>query len=255
MIYCKVTGKGLPVVLLHGYGEDLSLWDNLSPALSSSFRVIALDLPGFGQSDRLPGSFSIDDVAHDVVQFLSEELQVNKFVVLGHSLGGYVALAMAEHYPERIKGFGLVNSTALEDSPEKKQNRVKTADFIRKHKAQFFLENFVPNLFYEENRRQLIDEIEFVVAMGRNLDETLLADYMIAMKDRPDRRHLLSKHEHVLLIGGEKDSGITKNNYKIQISALKNSSNAHILENVGHMSMYEAPEKLQTISLNFLNSI
>lgn len=255
MIYSKVAGKGLPVVLLHGYGEDHTLWDNLGTFLSKSFKIIALDLPGFGRSERLPGAFSIDEVAEKVHSYLSENLSIDQYVVLGHSLGGYVALSLAENHPKTILGFGLINSTAHEDSPDKQQNRVKTAKFILKHPASFFLESFVPNLFYEKNRRKFHEEIQFVIAMGNKLDSQLLADYMLAMKNRPDRSHLLAEFDHVLFIGGEKDSGFTVKNQKTQISAIKNNANAHILRNVGHMSMYEAPEELQTISFRFLNSI
>jgi pimeloyl-ACP methyl ester carboxylesterase len=255
MIYSKVTGEGLPVVLVHGYGEDHSLWDNLSLSLSTHFKVICVDLPGFGSSPRLDGQFSLDQVAESLRDHLINDLQLSQCVVLGHSLGGYVSLALAENHPELLLGFGLINSTALADSPEKKQNRLKTADFIRKHKASFFLNNFVPNLFYEENRHKLVEEINFVIAMGNELDEDLLANYMLAMKERPDRLQLLSEYEHVLFIGGEKDSGFTKKDYNAQLSAIKNSDNGHILDNVGHMSMYEAPEELYAISFRYLNSI
>ena len=91
--------------------------------------------------------------------------------------------------------------------------------------------------------------------MGQNLDESLLADYMLAMRERPNLQQLLSEYEHVLFIGGEKDSGFTANDYDLQISSLKKKTNGHILQNVAHMSMYEAPEELLEISLGFLKSI
>jgi len=255
MIYSKVSGEGRPIVLLHGYAEDHSLWNRLAKSLKLEYKVIAIDLPGFGKSSRLPGKFSIDDVATSVQKFLQEELMLTEFLVMGHSLGGYVALSLAANYPEAVHGFGLINSTALADSPEKKANRLKTADFIRKYKAPFFLENFVPNLFYEDNRHALTDEINTVIEMGKDLDEDLLADYMIAMMNRPERINLLSEYEHVLFIGGEKDTGFTSEDYNTQISALNNNENAHVLHNVGHMSMFEAPGELETLTERFLKSI
>ena len=255
MIYYKSEGQGLPVVLLHGYAEDHSLWNNLSKALAQQFQVISIDLPGFGKSDRLNGSFSLDDVGQEIFGLLSTQLKLSEVIVFGHSLGGYVTLSLAENHSSFLKGFGLINSTALADSPEKKQNRLKTANFIRKHGTSFFLDNFVPNLFYERNRSRLSQEIALVTRMGKNLSPELLADYMVAMKNRQDRLKLLSEFDKVLFIGGEKDGGFSKNDYKVQISALKSTSIAHIFENVGHMSMYESPEKLSSLSISFLNSI
>lgn len=255
MIYYKVSGKGIPVVLLHGYGEDHTLWESLSKVLAPSYRVIAPDLPGFGNSTRINGNFSLEDVAREVFSFLTLELGLTTFFVFGHSLGGYVSLALAEGHAQHILGLGLINSTALADSPEKKENREKTAQFIRKHSASFFLNNFVPNLFYEANREKLANAIEQVKTMGRNLDEELLADYMLAMKKRPARLSILSKFEHVLFIGGAMDGGFTLADFEKQIKELRNQSNGHILPDTGHMSMYEAAGELETIIINFLKSI
>lgn len=255
MIFSKVKGNGLPIVLLHGYGEDHTLWDNLVDSLSSTYKTIAIDLPGFGKSTRLDGQFSIDDVAETVFEHVRLQLGLTGFVLFGHSLGGYVALSIADNHHEDILGLGLVNSTTFEDSPEKKGNRKKTAQFIRNHQASFFLKTFVPNLFAEENRIKLQQEIDFVVAMGDNLDEDLLADYMLAMKQRPDRSHLLNEHANIFFVGGENDAGISLEDNKNQISRILNSNNAHILQNVGHMSMYEAPEELHSIIDDFLKSL
>lgn len=255
MTYSKVSGKGLPVVFLHGFGEDHSLWENLIDSLSSEYMTIAIDLPGFGKSPVVEGRFSIDDIAEVVFSHLSSDLGISRFTIFGHSLGGYVALSIAEKHPEQILGLGLINSTTLEDSPEKRVNRDKTAQFIRNHQASFFLKTFVPNLFAEEYRYKYQQEIDFVTAMGQHLDEDVLADYMLAMKHRPDRSHLLKKIQNFLYIGGENDTGISLEDHKMQISSLINTSNGHVLENVGHMSMYEAPEELQSIVAIFLKSI
>lgn len=255
MIYYKVNGQGLPVVLLHGYGENHTLWLNLVKSHSKSFKTIALDLPGFGKSKRLTGNFSIDDVADRVHDFLISELKINQYVILGHSLGGYVALALAERYPHNLLGFGLINSTALADSPEKKENRLKTAAFIKKYGTSFFLENFVPNLFAENNRKRLVEQIRKVKEMGLDLEEEVLARYMLAMKDRPDRKLLLSKFNHVLFVGGALDSSFTAADFEKQLNELKNRANWHILPRVGHMSMFEAPRELEAISYKFLKSV
>ena len=144
MLFSDIRGNGFPVVFLHGYGENLSLWDKLTDYLSTEYQTISVDLPGFGQSKALEGPFSIEDVAETVYGYLSNDINLSEYVIFGHSLGGYVTLAMADLYPENIKGFGLINSTSLEDSPEKKDNRAKTAQFIEKHGGSFFLKSLSP---------------------------------------------------------------------------------------------------------------
>ena len=255
MINSRVLGKGSTVVLLHGFGENLSLWDNLAESLSKNHQVISIDLPGFGQSSAINAPFSIDDVAEHIHNYLNKDLGVEKYIVLGHSLGGYVTLSLAENHPKAVLGFGLINSTSFADSPEKKENRIKTANFIRKHSASFFLNSFVPNLFSESNRVKMEQEIDFVIAMGENLSATVLADYMMAMKNRQDRSHVLPNLSNTLIVGGQEDTGISPEDYRRQFLLQKSSNHSHLLSSVGHMSMYEAPDELYSIVKNFLKSI
>lgn len=255
MINSRILGKGLPIVLLHGFGENLSLWNNLIETLSKNYKIISIDLPGFGQSSSIKAPFSIDDVAEIIHKYLSIELNEEPYIVMGHSLGGYVALALSENYPKDILGFGLINSTAFADTLEKKGNRIKTIKFIEKHGPSIFLRSFVPNLFYKGNILKREQEIDFVISMGENLKATVLANYMMAMKNRPDRRSLLGKFDHVLIVGGLEDAGISSEDYRKQFSLLKSKKHTHLIPSVGHMSMYEAPSLLNSTIKNFLKSI
>jgi pimeloyl-ACP methyl ester carboxylesterase len=120
----KETGNGPVLLFIHGFPMNSKVWDEFIPRLSSSFKVIAIDLPGFGNSPILKTPFSIGDVADEIIKWLSEK-KIRQCVVIGHSLGGYVTLALAEKKPENFAGIGLFHSTAYADSPEKNIYRKK----------------------------------------------------------------------------------------------------------------------------------
>ena len=108
MISYRQNGSGVPVVLLHGFCEDQSLWDDLLPQWAQHGRIITLDLPGFGKSAPLAQGFGIEEVAANIHDFLTRELKLTEYTVLGHSLGGYVSLALAANYPDYVQAFGLM---------------------------------------------------------------------------------------------------------------------------------------------------
>jgi pimeloyl-ACP methyl ester carboxylesterase len=253
MLNYEVVGHGQPLVFIHGFGEDLSLWHGLRQPLSDKYKVITLDLPGFGKSEPIASPFNLTDIAKIVHKFLSKRLNVQQYVVFGHSLGGYVSLAMAELFPNSILALGLLNSTSFEDTSEKKANRDKTVDFINKYGTSFFLESFVPNLFTPDNQKVLNKEISMVLKMGAQLSSSVLTSYMLAMKNRPDRSHLLKQLNYLLIVGGLHDQHISYKDMSLQIQMLKHPENGHILTNVAHMSMYEAEKELEKVILNFMN--
>lgn len=252
MLNSIVAGEGKAIVFLHGYGEDLSLWEELVKPLQEYYKLITVDLPGFGKSRPLGDQITIDEVAQVVNNHLCLDLGINNYNVFGHSLGGYVALALADLFPDNVEGLGLINSSSLADPPDKKENRVKTANFIAKYGVSFFLKSFVPDLFTQENQNRLADKVEKVVKMGQNLPANVLTSYMLAMKDRPDRSHVLSNIKKGLFIAGEKDSRISAQDIESQINSLKNPSWGQVYQNVAHMSMYEAENELRTTILSFL---
>ena len=126
MLNVEVSGHGLPVVLLHGLCENLSLWNRLRVALNKNHQIITYDLPGFGKSDKLSNKFTLDDVAEILHEDLQDKLEIDKYVVLGHSLGGYISLALANKYPESILGYGLINSTSYADNEERKKPEIRS---------------------------------------------------------------------------------------------------------------------------------
>jgi len=255
MLHSESTGSGLPVVLIHGYCEDLTLWLDLKKSLSQKYTVIALDLPGFGKSKSIKAPFNLHDVAETVYEYLTKTLQIKKFVVFGHSLGGYICLDLAANHPESIVGFGLINSTSFADTIEKKTNRQKTANFIDQNGVEVFLQSFVPSLFTAANQQVLRPEISRVLKMGINLPKSVLTSYMLAMANRPDLSYLLKERDHVLFIAGIEDSIIVTKDNELQISMLKNQIHGQIYDQVAHMSMIESPKILAVALLKMLGDI
>ena len=169
-------GSGTAVVLLHGFAEDGTTWDNLAGPLSTHCRLI---IP------NLPASTSIEDLA-TAVKALLDHLGIDKCIMIGHSMGGYIALAFAEKYPDRLTALGLFHSTAYPDSEEKKAIRRKSIDFIRKNGADLFIRQSTPGLFGQythQHHPQLIDAM--IDRYATFSPDTLIAWYQ-AMITRPD---------------------------------------------------------------------
>jgi len=211
-----------------------TVWDAFAETLSKDFNVIAVDLPGFGDSQILEAPFSIDEVGEHIYSWLLEK-GIKDCVLIGHSLGGYVALAMVDKNPEKFAGLGLFHSTAYADSIERKQSRTKVLEFIEKNGVLAFTSNFIPPLFFNQHH----PAIDKVKAMAIQSTEDAVKGYTIAMRERPDRTHVLKKFKNpVLFISGEKDSGIPPETITTQASLAQNAS-VHVLEKNAHMSMFE----------------
>ena len=143
-------GKGEVMVLLHGFLEDLSMWDEVIKSLATSCRIICVDLLGHGGTENLGYIHSMEDQAA-MVKYVLDYLGIRKCDLAGHSMGGYVALAVADLYPGIVSGLCLMNSTALPDDQTKKRNRDRGIKAVKQnHKT--FIRLAIPNLFSEENR-------------------------------------------------------------------------------------------------------
>ncbi len=251
-IYYQESGKGFPVLLLHGFCETHEIWKQLINPLSGEYRVIAVDLPGFGMSKPLPTPHSIQDVADSVLAFISKDLKVEKCIVLGHSLGGYVALAMVDKHPHLFKAFGLVHSTAYADSEERKVSRNKVIEFVKSHGVETFVRSFIPQLFHDQHNPHLAWTVELAISTPL---ETLIS-YTKAMRDRPDRSTVLKNFSGpVLLIAGKEDTVIPMATLSEQARSLK-APFFKLLDGVGHMGMLENEENtLQAIDKFLRKSI
>lgn len=236
------AGTGFPVVLLHGFMESQEIWTGVREKLSSSFRIIVPDMPGFGESHFNRNYESVEAMAEEV-QKLLQSLQIKECIIIAHSLGGYVTLAFAEKFSHMLKGMGLFHSTAFADSDEKKQNRDKTADFIDKHGVPAFAQNFVQSLFYKERKEELSDFIEQVYQIALHTPKETAVAVTKAMRNRPDRSHVLEEAVYpVLFIAGKADEAVPLEKSKEMFYLPKNAL-IQLLDETAHMGMFERPEE------------
>src|SRR5215216_6673367 len=142
-------GQGTPLVLLHGYPLDHHLWDDVAPLLEDAFDLILPDLRGFGESTIFDSPFTMDDYASDIAGLL-DQLEIQKAAIVGHSMGGYVALAFARLYPERVSGLGLVSSQVLADAPERKEGRYKSAADVAANGIGSVVDSMTPKFTADE---------------------------------------------------------------------------------------------------------
>jgi pimeloyl-ACP methyl ester carboxylesterase len=254
LISYQVLGQGKPVLLIHGFGEDSSIWKYQIEFLKDYCKLLVPDLPGSGQSSLLQKNKApVDDYASCLYELLLHE-SIDKAVVLGHSMGGYITLAMAEKHPGMLDGFGLIHSTAFADTEEKIATRKKGIEFIRQHGAYAFLKTSTPNLFSKNTKEKHPGYIDELVEKGKRFSAEALVQYYEAMISRPDRTAVLQQATvPVLFIIGTEDAAAPLDDLAKQIH-LPEVSHIHILEQVGHMSMVEASEELSQHMLGFINN-
>ena len=242
-IYYEEKGNGRPLVLIHGFCETHEIWDHFAENLSGNFRVLLPDLPGFGRSSLPPTPITVRDIGLSMLSWL-DELHLEAPVIIGHSLGGYVVLAMANAQPGRFPGFGLFHSTAYADSEEKKESRNKVIDFVGRNGVQPFIDTYVPGLFYQKENPH---EAEVHQIASRTAAETLVA-YAAAMRDRPSQLALLETFpKPILMIAGQHDAIITYDHSSAQAQLLRIPFFCG-LQDTGHMGMFEnEPESLKIV--------
>ncbi len=250
-IQYKVYGEGKPVILLHGFGEDSTVWQQQINFLKKDFLLIVPDIPGSGESELIPNA-DIDTYAAVVKEIFDKE-QINEGIIIGHSMGGYISLALAEKYPQYLKAFGLFHSSAFADNEEKIEARKKAIDFIKDKGAYTFLKTSTPNLFTQEYKDEHADNVETLIEDGKKFTDEALIQYYEAMIARPDRTPVLQSFpKPILFIIGQHDQAIPFESSMKQCH-LPSLSHVHILRQSAHMGMWEEETKANGILLFFFN--
>jgi pimeloyl-ACP methyl ester carboxylesterase len=234
------TGKGAAVVLLHGFLENSTMWNDFVPELSKKYRIITIDLLGHGQTHPLNYVQTMEDNA-DMVLSVLNELRIRKAIFAGHSMGGYVALAFADLFPNIVKGIALVNSTAKADSADRKINRDRAIVAVKQNYASF-VRMSVASLFSQDNRQRLENEIEAVKLEALKTPLQGIVASLEGMKIRKDRETLFKDGKFpILLILGKKDPVL---NYDENVVQQKHSSVELVTFGDGHMSSIENRDEL-----------
>ncbi|MFJ5770595.1 alpha/beta fold hydrolase [Psychrobacillus sp. NPDC093180] len=244
----KEEGTGEPILLIHGFCGSSDYWSNLIHELAKTYRVIALDLPGHGDSSVQENINGIDQYATFIRDFI-DELKIDRVTMFGHSLGGYITVAFAEMYSDRLKGFSLIHSTAYPDTEEARKGRDASADKIETAGMEAFIEGLVPKLFSPKHLESHHKEMREVKNIGYSTSPAGAKNALTAMKNRIDRRKVIeTTNVPVLLIAGEEDQLIPSEKV---FTAKGQHIKQILLKDVGHMSMYEAPQELIQEILEF----
>lgn len=247
-MYYTSKGKGKTIVFLHGFLEDSSIWDSVVQGLNG-FRVCLIDLPGHGNSAVLSDLHSMELMADEVIRVLQSE-KIEKAVLVGHSLGGYVALACLEKHPELFDGICLVNSTPDADSPERTKNRDRAIQAIRQNK-NLFIKMAIPNLFNQLKLETHRLTIEKLVLAACKLSEKSIIATIEGMKIRPNRLQTLTEFKgKKLWIIGKRDGVLDAKQLK---KIAKQNEIPFVEFPDGHMSMIENSEELTAIINVFLS--
>ncbi len=203
-IFYSAKGIGNPIVFLHGFLESSKIWDPYVAELSQNRKVICIDLPGHGQSGVIDDVHTMELMA-DVIRRVMEHLEINSAGFVGHSMGGYVCLSFCERYPEMVRSLVLMNSTPEEDSEERKQNRDRAVDLIRRNK-QAYVKMAISNLLTPENNQKFGKEIRKIKDEALKFPIEGIIAALKGMKIRTDKMEVLKDFEgYKLIIAGEKD--------------------------------------------------
>ena len=243
-IVAQVSGTGVPaILLLHGFPADSSLWRLVAPKLANDYTVIVPDIPGVGQSATASKEVSMEALAQGMRDLLNS-LNIDKAIIVGHSMGGYIALAFAAQFPERVLGLSLVHSTAKADDDAKKETRRKAIALIEKGGKQSFIHTTTPPLFGETFRKEEPDMVFAQITQAMTVPDASLITFYNAMINRKDYTEALVQATFpVQWIIGAQDTIIPPEK-TMQQTSLSSVSFVGVYKNCGHMSMLEAPQQL-----------
>ena len=228
-------GSGKPLILIHGYPLDHTIWDEVIPLLENDFDIITPDLRGFGSSSVVESQYTIADLAADIVGLL-DHLGIEKAVIAGHSMGGYVALAFVRAYLDRVLGLGLVASQAPADPPERKQGRYDAAAEIMNTGVEPVAESMSTKLTPDERVQA---SVRGLIAAQQPAG---LAGALKAMAERDDSTSILRTFKYpVVILHGDADELIPVQRAREIKSAIPHAILKE-LTGVGHMPMKENPE-------------
>ena len=257
-IHYWIEGSGKPLMLVHGFAEDHLVWAYQEEYLKKNYQLILPDLPGSGKSALL-NEVSMESMAEVLLTILDKE-SIRECTMIGHSMGGYVTLAFAEKYADRLNAFCLFHSTAYPDNEEKKQTRLKAIEFMRKNGVEEFLKTSSPNLFAKEDvQGQKMESkkgmIQKVIDDYKYLPVESLIAYYRAMIARPDRTLILKSFTKPLLFLLGKFDTTVPYDQGLEQSRLAKKAEVHTLAHSGHMGMWEEREKSNDILAKFCKNL
>jgi pimeloyl-ACP methyl ester carboxylesterase len=244
-------GSGKVIVLIHGYLETKEVWNNFAQRLSENFRVIAPDIPGHGNSNVIAETHDMDLMA-ETINLLLQELNIETCTIVGHSLGGYVMLAFAQLFPEKLESFVLLHSTVYADTDEKRKNRLREIEFIKQGKLALIVNTHLPKTFANNNVKNFSVQIEEMKSHTKKHNPEGVCALLRGMMKRPDRQELIKTFDKpMLFIFGERDNYIPIE-MGTKMANLSKKINVEWLQNSGHMGFIEEESNSHNIIEKFV---
>ena len=246
-IYYNVTGSGPAMVLLHGFLESSTIWNEYTSSLSEKHTVITIDFPGHGKSEIVSETHSMQLMAK-VVKSVLHKLNIESAIFIGHSMGGYVALAYTELFPDEVKKLILLNSTPTADSEERKQNRKRALEVLD-YNAEAFISMAIMNLFSENSKKKFTSEIEALKQQALQFPVAGIQAAIRGMIDRKDRTDVLVNFDkEKVMVCGNEDPIMPISDSKI----ISEKTNTQLIQlEGGHMSWLENADEMHKI-LHFI---
>ncbi len=233
-------GDGIAVMLVHGFPLSSEIFAPVRPAIEQAARLVTPDLRGFGYSDTPQGDYSMDALAEDVVA-VADVLGLDRFVVGGHSMGGYVALRVAERHRDRLAGLILIDTRAGADSMAAAARRDDAVAAIREHGKDAFLASFLPGLVGPSSQRKGGRYLADLQGIAASIPEHVLAGCLRGMRDRPDGAGMLAGLDvPALVVVGAEDTVTPPDEARAMAAALPRARLAVIPE-AGHTPTMERP--------------
>lgn len=248
--YYPLKGEGLPLVFVHGFCEDSSVWDEILKRFPDR-NIIRIDLPGFGQSEQIK-DYSIPRFAQMVYELL-DSLNIKACIYIGHSMGGYVGLELAKNNGHILKGFCLFHSHPYADTPDKKLHRRKSIDFIQENGHIYYVKQLFPALFTKSYMSSHHLELAKMVFKASKYEATNIIAGLEMMMSRADNTAVLEHIEcPVLFIIGKEDTIVPA---YLSDTALPNIASIQVMKKVAHMGMLESPKKCEVMIKDFIKLV
>lgn len=246
------VGKGLvPIVFLHGFPFDKTMWKGQLDYLKATHRLIALDIRGFGKSMDEESHLGMDLFANDLILFI-DKLGLEKVIICGLSMGGFIALNAMKRFPSRFEALILCDTQCIADSYDVKVKRYKTIGDIKEYGVSNFNEGFIKKVFHQDsisNKPELVAQLRSVIFAN---SQHIICQGLIALAERSETCSILDKITIPTLIICGKEDAITPLDESKFMSKNIEGSVLHIINNAGHVANLEEPTKFNKLLRNFL---
>jgi pimeloyl-ACP methyl ester carboxylesterase len=253
-LHYNLTGKGETIVLVHGYLESSEIWNEFASKLSKQFRIIAIDLPGHGLSDIDDETNSMESMAF-LIKLVIDALGIDKIFFAGHSLGGYVALAFLELFPEKLSGYCLFHSQPFADPPETIEKRLREIKIVEAGKKDLMYPDNIIKMFGEQNLEKFSHSVERSRLIASKISAEGIISVLNGMISRPPRVGFMEEGwVPCLWILGSDDRYIPCDAIQKKV-CLPLNAKVVVLENSGHMGFVEEEDLAVEVISRFVKSL